>query len=127
MAGLAPSLGCLRRLGKVPRPRTGSSDALGRPRLGAELGAFLSGRHQSASTTVAVHGVELGVWRFAPSNNPDHRHAIVPRDPLGRIGVMLAEFKMANPESPLQLRVSGDGRKLGLGSLSLAVTAAGKP
>ena len=46
------------------------------------------------------------------------------RGVLGGTGVMVVEFKMANPESPLQLGMSSDGRKLGLSFVSLAVNAA---
>ena len=93
--------------------------------LEAKLGALLYGDRQSVTATVAVNGTVVGEWHFSRDDQPGSRRAIVPRELVSGTGVMVVEFTVDNPASPLSLGMSTDNRLLALSFQSLTVRAAG--
>jgi len=93
--------------------------------LEAMLGAFLYGDRQSVTATVAVNGTAVGEWHFSRDDQPGTRRAIVPRELVSGTGVMVVEFTVDNPASPLSLGMSTDNRLLALSFQTLTVRAAG--
>jgi len=101
-----------------------SPPATGDLTLDASVGALLAGSRRSARATIFVNGAQVGEWDFRPEDTPGRRQARVPRDLVADTGVMVIEFKVAEPVSPAELAVSLDVRRLGLSLRSLTVKAA---
>ncbi|HKO06700.1 MAG TPA: hypothetical protein VJ487_03225, partial [Alphaproteobacteria bacterium] len=93
--------------------------------LEAKVGALLHGDRQSVTATVAVNGTVVGEWHFSPDDQPGVRRAIVPRELVRGTGVMVVEFTVDYPASPLSLGMSTDNRLLALSFESLIVRTAG--
>jgi hypothetical protein len=92
--------------------------------LSAMVGAFVSDHHPNLDVDVFVNGHILAHWSFANGQNVGERQIIVPLH-IAQEPTLRVDFRMYDPNSPAELGLSTDGRKLGLSMYTLRMFEVG--
>jgi intracellular sulfur oxidation DsrE/DsrF family protein len=83
-------------------------------------GAFLAAKHPSQEVDVLVNGQHVDTLKYDLRSNGGVRVVKIPKAlALENSGQLLIKFSIKNPESPAELGLSTDPRRLGFGIISL--------
>jgi hypothetical protein len=82
--------------------------------------AFVHRAHPRLSVDVKVNGFDAGCWAFRASNEPREMNLTVP-EAWNRSSEIVLDFHIREPRSPIELGLSKDDRKLGIGLRTLKV------
>jgi hypothetical protein len=88
------------------------------------LSAFTSPPAPQQIVHVAANGYMMEHWTFRLGEAGEPRQAIIPASVLARRKLLRIDFVIDDPKSPLELNLSDDRRKLGIGVQDLVLTSA---
>ncbi len=93
------------------------------PDSGTELlidaNAFLAKKHSQLQVALSVNQFELGTLKYDEQSKGGVRILKIPEAVIKKDGKILIRFDFKNPKSPVELGVSKDIRRLGLGLTSI--------
>jgi len=87
--------------------------------------AFLTDKHPFQEVDILVNGHHVATLKYDQQSNEGLRVVKLPKPlALGKNGQLLIRFNFKNPKSPIELGLSSDARRLGLGIVSLELKTA---
>lgn len=89
-----------------------------------DINPYVNEKHKTQEVDVFVNDVFVTQWKFnykADSSKPEF---IIPRNLIKKKGKLFIDFRIHNPVSPKELGLGSDGRRLGLGFISMEIVPA---
>ncbi|TMJ01372.1 MAG: hypothetical protein E6G97_15925 [Alphaproteobacteria bacterium] len=97
-------------------------DPQGAVRMTCVASGFVPPSRAQQVAHVVVNGEVVGHWTFKPGEASQPRHAIIPADVVARQTPLRIDFLIGDPTAPLDLGLSEDSRRLGIGIVDLTLT-----
>lgn len=82
---------------------------------------FLTENKQENKGVIYVNNYRIAEWKFQNGKQVNPIEFIIPAKYIKADGVITLKFKIKNPQSPQELGISNDVRKLGLGFVSMKI------
>ena len=89
-----------------------------------DIKPYVNEKHKCQTVDVFVNDILVTQWKFQYKESFSKTEFIIPHNIIKKKGKLFINFRIHNPISPKELGLGSDGRKLGLGFISMEILPA---